>query len=335
MNANTSLAGPVVGALAGLTDRLTGRRLSILVFHRVLEKPDPLFPGEVDAQRFDTLMRTVAGGFTVLKLGDAVRHLGAGSLPARALVITFDDGYADNADVALPILARHGLTATFFVASSFLNGGRMWNDTIIESVRRTRRTALDLTSFGLGTIGVLDAEQRRNCIHALLQVVKYQEPAVRAQSLLQLAQLTGAPELPDDLMMTTGQLRHLHRNGMEIGGHTMGHPILKTLPDELARAEIQGGRDALQALIDAPIDVFAYPNGGPDQDYDWRHVRMVESLGFRGAVTTAHGAAAFRADPFQLPRYTPWGRNTAQWGARLVACRTRRGFQLASHASHA
>ena len=75
---------------------------------------------------------------------EGVRGLATGSLPDRAVTVTFDDGYADNAEVALPILQRHGVPATFFVATGYLNGGRMWNDSIIEAIRRAPATELDL-----------------------------------------------------------------------------------------------------------------------------------------------------------------------------------------------
>ena len=332
MSAGASIMGSALGVLTSLADSLTGRRLSILVFHRVLPTPDPLFPNEIDAQRFDRLMQVVARGFTVMTLGRAVRHLQAGSLPPRAMVITFDDGYADNATVAQPILARHRLEATIFVASGFLDGGRMWNDTIIETIRRSQRPSIDLSEFGLGLMDLSTHAQRRAVIEALLPVVKYQDPGRRAESLRQLLVLAGTPRLPDDLMMTCAQLQDLHRAGIEIGGHTIGHPILTTLSDEAARAEIDGGRQALQSMLGAPVDVFAYPNGGPDRDYDQRHVEMVRGLGFCGAVTTAHGTAGPQADCFQLPRYSPWGGTLAHWGGRLVASRTWSGFKLADPA---
>jgi len=110
--------------------------LSILVFHRVLPEPDPLFPNEVDAQRFDALLGWVKDWFSVLPLEEAVERLQRNRLPERAAAITFDDGYADNYAVALPILQRQGLSAMFFIATGFLNGGRMFNDTAIETVRR-------------------------------------------------------------------------------------------------------------------------------------------------------------------------------------------------------
>ena len=107
-------------------------RLSILIYHRVLARPDPLFPYEVDAKRFGQHLNLLKRFFTVIPLHDAVHLLARGKLPARAACITFDDGYADNAQVALPILQKHGMCATFFIATGFLDGGQMWNDKVID-----------------------------------------------------------------------------------------------------------------------------------------------------------------------------------------------------------
>src|SRR5688572_14817112 len=92
-------------------------RLSILIFHRVLACPDPLFPEVPSAVDFEARMRWVRDWFNVLPLKQAIDRLYDRSIPARALAITFDDGYADNEEVAAPILKRLGLCATFFVAT--------------------------------------------------------------------------------------------------------------------------------------------------------------------------------------------------------------------------
>ena len=107
-------------------------RLSVLAYHRVLPAHDPLFPGEPSAAEFEQRMRWVQANFDVLALGEAVRALREHRLPRRALSITFDDGYADNYTVALPILRRLGLPATFFVATGFLDGGCMFNLSLIH-----------------------------------------------------------------------------------------------------------------------------------------------------------------------------------------------------------
>lgn len=313
-------AGPIatVGAVA---ERALPPRLSILIYHRVLREPDPLFPDEADAQRFDAQMRLLRRHFRVLTLGQALRMRDAGTLPARALAITFDDGYADNAEVALPILQRHGLTATFFVATGFLDGGRMFNDSVIECLRRTPLQRIDLHDLGLQDMPLSTPADRRAAIDALLPRVKYLGLAEREDFLARLQQLAGRPTLPGDLMMRSDQVLALHRAGMEIGGHTVHHPILRLLPDADAAAEIRGGRERLQTLTGAPVQVFAYPNGQPGQDYGEREVGIVRSLGFLGAVSTRRGTATAASDRFQLPRFTPWDRAPERWLARLAISR--------------
>lgn len=119
-------------------------RLSVLIFHRVLPQPDPLFPDEIDAARFDAILGWLRSWFNVLPLDEAAQRLKDGSLPARAAALSFDDGYADNHDIALPLLQKHGLPCSFFIATGFLDGGRMWNDTLIESIRLSTKPLLDL-----------------------------------------------------------------------------------------------------------------------------------------------------------------------------------------------
>ncbi len=302
----------------GFFGTIVSSRLSILIFHRVHAVPDPLFPFEPDAQRFESLMRFVAATFRVMTLGEAIDHLVRDTLPPRSLVITFDDGYADNADVALPILQRLGLRATFFISTGFLDGGRMWNDSVIECVRASSKESIDLAAFGLARQSLRTIEDRRHCIDALLPRIKYLPLQERADEVLGLQHLCGVGSLPDDLMMSTSQLQSLHRAGMEIGAHTVNHPILKSVSATEAEREIGDGRHALESILDTSVDVFAYPNGKLGQDYDFSNVEIVRKQGFRGAVSTEPGVARAGSDLFQLPRFSPFGRNLSVWGARLA-----------------
>ena len=292
-------------------------RLSILIYHRVLPAVDPLFPGEVDAAAFDLQMQWLAECFNVLPLGEAVARLARGNLPGRAACITFDDGYADNAEIALPILQRHGLRATFFIASGFLDGGCMFNDRVIESVRRARGDKLDLTGAGLGEFNIATPAARRQTIDALLAAIKYLPQAARDAMVDQIAKLAQANP-PAGLMMRSEQVRALHAAGMEIGGHTVHHPILARLDAAAARDEIAAGKEQIEGIIRAPVTLFAYPNGQPASDYTAEHVAMVKALGFRAAVSTAWGAATRSADLYQLPRFTPWDRTPARFTLRLT-----------------
>jgi peptidoglycan/xylan/chitin deacetylase (PgdA/CDA1 family) len=305
-------------ASAALTLR-TGPQLSILIFHRVLPERDPLFPQELFAARFDRTMAAVAGAFDVKPLTQAVALLKSGQLRGRVLAITFDDGYADNATIALPILQRHGLPATFYVSTGFLNGGRMWNDTVIECLRHTQQPVLQLQALGLGAVPAATVADKRQAIARVIPAIKYLGLQERQTALAQLLHAAGNPTLPNDLMMRSDQVLALHRAGMEIGAHTVNHPILTALADDAAQAEIARGRATLEALTGAPVRTLAYPNGGPDRDYDRRHAAMAQALGFEAAVTTAAGVSRPGDDLFQLPRFTPWDESLPRWLMRLVA----------------
>lgn len=281
-------------------------RLSILIYHRVLAAQDPLFPHEVTATSFDAQMSRLKAVFNVLPLAEAITRLKKGTLPARAACITFDDGYADNVTVALPILQRHGLSATFFIATAYLDGGRMFNDTVIEALRRTRHDRLDLSELGLGEHDVASPEDKARAIGQILPKVKPLPVAEREATVARLCELTACGPLPEDLMMTTEQLRRLHAAGMEIGGHTARHPILARMDEQAVRHEITEGKAYLEAALGGRVRFFAYPNGKPGTDYLPEQAAIVRELGFDAAFSTRWGAASRHGDIYQLPRYTPW-----------------------------
>jgi peptidoglycan/xylan/chitin deacetylase (PgdA/CDA1 family) len=299
-----------------MLDRFS-RCLSILIYHRVVPEPDPLVPEQVCANDFDRQLTMLDRWFTVLSLREAVVRLGDGTLPVRAACVTFDDGYADNVTVALPILRKRGVSATFFLAAGFLNGKRMWNDSVIETVRRARGDTLDAHCVGLGAIGISSIDQRRRTIGVLLRSLKYLPVDERQRRVEEFASGV-ASELPCDLMMTDEQVRRLHASGMGIGAHTLSHPILARLDNADAEVEIRDSKHRLEALTGTPVTLFAYPNGKPGIDYRAEHVDMVRQLGFEAAVSTAWGVARAGTDVYQLPRFTPWDRTPGRFLLRLL-----------------
>ena len=292
-------------------------RLSVLIFHRVLSQADPLFPDEMNAARFDQICAWLKTWFIVLPLDQAVAHLKAGTLPSRSACVTFDDGYADNCQIALPILQRHGMTATFFIATGFLNGGRMWNDTLIETVRARQGTALDASCAGLGPFHLGTVAQSRQAIDALIMKVKYLGTAKRIEVTQTLA-TRASVNLPNDLMMSSAEVKTLRQAGMQIGAHTASHPILALLNDSEARQEIQDSQTFLQDLLGERIGLFAYPNGKPGEDYSSQTVDVVRQLDFDAAVSTTWGTTQTGDDLLQIRRFTPWDRSKWRFGLRLL-----------------
>ena len=311
-------AGSIFRALcSAVSSSGFGRKLSILIYHRVLPGPNPLRPADVDRQVFKSQMEVLAKHFNPLPLGEAVVLRDRNQLPPRAVSITFDDGYADNESEALPILKSLGLSATFFVATGFIDGGRMWNDSIIEAVCAADEGILDFDREDLGTFEIRHTASRLHSIKRLLSKLKYLPLPERDDKVQHVIESVGKP-LPDDLMMTSDQVKNLHAAGMEVGAHTVNHPILSTLPDEDARQEISGSRAKIENIVGSAVNTFAYPNGTPGTDYSRRDVDLVRDLGFTTAVSTAWGVARPSTDSLQLPRFTPWDRSKHRFALRLM-----------------
>ena len=281
----------------------SGRRGRLLIFtyHRVLERPDPLLPDEPDAAAFAAQMDWIAEFCRVLPLSEAVQRLASGTLPQRAACITFDDGYANNHDVAMPILLRRGLTATVYVTVGAIERGIMWNDLVIEAHRQRGAAG---NGAAAATVAALDE-------------LKYRPLDERWEAAAELhRQLTGAAA--PRLMMTADMVRAMARAGIEIGAHTVNHPILKRQSLEQARREIHGSRDWIADLLGTAPKSFAYPNGRPGRDYDQTHARLVEEAGFESAVSTQWNCARLGTDRFQLPRVTFWDRTPQRFWLRLA-----------------
>lgn len=308
-------------ALAAASPAGARARLQICIFHRVQPETDPLQPGEVDAARFEQQCRWLSRWFRVLPLAEAVARLQDGTLPARAACITFDDGYADNLQIAAPILQRQGLPATFFIATGYQDGSWMWNDLILEAVRAAPGPRLDLSGTELDGMGPLDLSTlaaRRQSLKLLLPRAKYLAPSARKAFARRLADRQGACQGPGPMLDPTGVQALASVPGMTIGAHTVTHPILARVSLDEAEAECRGSRDTLQALLQRPVRLFAYPNGSPDHDYGTEHAVMLQRVGFDAAVTTAPGVAGGGVDRYQLPRFTPWDGSGDRFALRLL-----------------
>lgn len=290
-------------------DRIgTGRpgqgRLCILNYHRILEAADPLLASEPDVETFRWQMRVLADCFNVLPMDQALAAMASGRMPPRAVCITFDDGYRSTHDLALPVLREFGFPATVFVTTGFVDSGSMWNDRILEALRTMRAAGLDLEDAGLGSYPLDTLEQRRQAVAVLTEKAKYLEPSARQALVERLDGLATPPSR--EPMLTSDMIRAMAAQGIEIGAHTVSHPILTSLPDAAALQEMIDSKHQLEKITNRPVRYFAYPNGKHGKDFDERHVAMARQAGFEAAFTTALGAASGSHDRFALPRSRPW-----------------------------
>jgi peptidoglycan/xylan/chitin deacetylase (PgdA/CDA1 family) len=317
----TAATGSFIDALMRAVARIAypGRaaHLPIIVHHRVLETPDPLLPDTIDARTMDDQFEMLSRLFNVVPLDEAVDMAAEGRLPPRAVALTFDDGYRDNIEVALPIMKKYRLPATIYVSTSFLDGGRMFCDTTVEAVRRMPGGEVDLGPFGLGKREIGDMDSRLRVANELTAAVKDKPVAERDELCDRLEHMVGAP-LPDDLMMTSDQVRRVSREGITISGHTVNHPNMARTDAETARREIVQNRDDIAALTGRAPRSFAYPFGKPGTDYSNETIALVREAGYSSAVSMSWGVATVDTQRYQLPRFGPAERSDKALFTRML-----------------
>lgn len=292
--------------------------LSVLFFHRVYPDVDDMAPGDPTVASFDARMGWLQSQFNILPLAEGVRRLREGSLPPAAAAVSFDDGYRDNLINAAPILQRRGIPATFFIATGFLDGGIMFNDVVIECARRSRLPQVELHRLGLPPMPLGSWAERRHAAITVLRALKYLPMPQRTEHVAALPEAFSV-ELPNNLMLSTAELKALAAlPGVDLGAHTHSHPILCSLSDDQARAEIEQGREVLRELTGRPVPLFAYPNGRWRQDFDERHRQMVQACGFEAAFSTEPAVCRTGADLWALPRFTPWDRTALRYRLRML-----------------
>lgn len=247
-----------------------------------------------------------AAGFDFVTMDEALRRVKAGVSVRPFLHLTFDDGYRDVRDHALPILRRHGAPATLYIATDFADGdGRLWWLELEAALARVDRVVVDLgrgdASIACGTPGE-KASAFKEIIRSLR---KRPEARLRAETL-RLARAAGVDEttFARDLCMRWNELLEVTADPLvTIGAHTVSHPMLASHPEEVARAEIAESRDRIAEKLGTIPAHFAYPVGdlaaaGP-RDYG-----LAAELGFESAVTTrpGHLTRSNAAAPTALPR---------------------------------
>jgi peptidoglycan/xylan/chitin deacetylase (PgdA/CDA1 family) len=268
-------------------------------------------------------MAVLADNCAVLPLREAVRRLLDGTLPPRAVCVTFDDGYRNNLQVAAPVLKRFGIPATVFITQRAIETGIMWNDLVIEALRCAQGT-VDLSHLGLGTVDMASVERPDRFVLEVLKAFKYR-PLQERWNIARELHDRCARRAPPRLMLDEPDLRELTRCGVELGAHTVNHPILAKLPPEEAMREIVDCADWLAGVTGERPRSFAYPNGRPGTDFNGIHMRQAREAGFELAVSTEWNCASKGSDAFALPRVSycsePAGRLAWNMGRSFLASR--------------
>jgi peptidoglycan/xylan/chitin deacetylase (PgdA/CDA1 family) len=310
--------------LLALRRWMPSRWLPVLTFHRV--RDDRLAePSRFDDDVYDVtcaaLERDVAmirKHFEPISLADLVRFVDGQPLPPNPVLVTFDDGYRDNYEIALPILVRHNVRATFFIATHYVDDRRMfWWDRIGYLVKTTPRARLSLTYPSARTFDVASSADRTRTVSELLQIVKTWFGLDLPRFLAELAEacdvtFTDGIErvYADEHVMTWNHVRGLRDAGMDVGSHTHTHRVLHTLCDDEIWGELRRSRQLLERELRDEITAVSYPVGYDLADRDQVR-KLARGAGYRLGFTNGTGAQPLHRgfDPFAVRRIST-DRNT-------------------------
>jgi peptidoglycan/xylan/chitin deacetylase (PgdA/CDA1 family) len=294
------------GALSAFRSIRPSDRLAILRYHAICGPEGYAYasPGIcISPGAFESHVRYLAANYQVLALPDAVAairdHQG---LPRNAVAITFDDGYIDNL-AAARVLARHGLTATFYITAGCLAGGQpFWPSELRYLLSGIRTDRVRLTEADVDVdLNLSTTMARRSAVHRLTKVFKAHPIPVREALRAQLRGAAEGVEMPR-VMLTWEEVREMRRLGMTIGSHTMTHPNLPNAGLAAARAELVAARQRLESETDSEVTMFSYPNGGAERYMTPEVRQLVCDAGYAGATTSRNAFAGPQSDVYALER---------------------------------
>jgi peptidoglycan/xylan/chitin deacetylase (PgdA/CDA1 family) len=287
-------------------------RAMILGYHRVTSPGKDVYDICVGPDHFAQQMDVIKRHYRPISLSEMVNGLLSGTLPQKSVVVTFDDGYVDNLTQAKPLLERFDIPATVFISSGNL-GGEFWWDELFRRIVTSPALPepIQFTIAGEDfhwNIHETAGEERSNRrLHELLyDRLLPLDANQRAEAMETIrnwsgnqptdSETTRALELAEIIALADGGL-------VDIGAHSLTHPILSRLPVDEQRHEIQHSKTRLENILDRPVTGFAYPNGfftKATQD-------IVKESGFAYACSSKRDVVWRSEDLYQLPRF--WPRN--------------------------
>ena len=282
--------------------------LRLLAYHRVWDEPPDTFAFDeelisVKSEDFQRQMAWAKLNFEVLSFADLHACTQENrSWPRRALIVTFDDGYADNYTHAFPILKELNLPATIFVSTSYLSAPRLfWWDLIAYCIKQTTLNEAHLPDVSPRPLSLKTPKARRTAINKILMWVKSVPDAVKNAFLDTLPSSTQVT-LPADISSATqlnwNQVREMAANGIEFGGHSVTHPILSNIDAAQLNHEIADCKSEIEAQTGRAALAFSFPNG---QSNPAVH-DAVQNAGYAFSTAYFAGVAHPSLGTYGLPR---------------------------------
>jgi peptidoglycan/xylan/chitin deacetylase (PgdA/CDA1 family) len=298
------------GALR-LASRFSAEGVAIIMYHSVMADPssEQLTLGGIihSTEVFRGQMEIIARHFRAVTLDDVLLFLkGEKKLPPRSVVITFDDGYADNYQAANEILSPMGIPAVFYVTVDCIDKQALpWPSLLRHAFLTTNKGSWAEANDPRWPLG--STEERTKAFERASEHCSKLCGLAADQFVHSLQQQleTESPQPSSRLMMTWDEVRGLARSGHTVGSHTMTHPNLAYLAEGDARTELAEARRKLEEELSARIVHFSYPCPALQPHWTELTVSASRESGYQTAVTTNGGLVRRQHDPLSLRRIRP------------------------------
>jgi peptidoglycan/xylan/chitin deacetylase (PgdA/CDA1 family) len=280
-------------------------KIKIFLFHRVNPVRDPLWD-PIDPLHFRKVISYLKNHFDIFKLEDMILNPQDYKLAKKPLAaIVFDDGYRDFIDYALPILQEFNSEASMYIITdSASNGTPPWTYILDYTFQKSNKLKGDFDISGLPkelqVLAWKNNDERISYGKKLKPVLKKFSHQVRALFLQQVHTCFDDVKVPTDLFMTWKDINEVYNSGIEIGSHTVTHPLLGTIEDESTlEFEIKTSANVIQKNIGKLPLAISYPVGS----YNEKVKRISQETGYLlGLAVNQHGYNSSVNDNFAIPR---------------------------------
>jgi peptidoglycan/xylan/chitin deacetylase (PgdA/CDA1 family) len=267
-----------------LRRKFTKSQIAVLLYHRVCARNNDWDSDTMSPDQFKLQIEHFCNNYEIISLENLSQYIHEGkSLPEKAVVITFDDGYLDNFLYAFPILNKNKVPATIFLTTGHVATDKLfWWDKVGYLVNHSTTKQLHLNELGNYSLeSAEDKTKARLIITEGLKKITEERKNLIIEKLLKISGVEIPQGLTKGLVLSWDNVREMDSNGINFGAHTVNHPILTNLPLQQAQWEIIQSKIDIEKGLGKGISAFSYPNG----DYNDALARFVSENGFTCAVS--------------------------------------------------
>lgn len=263
--------------------KISKSQVNILVYHRIGPMTDKWSNDSLHPKLFEEQIDYLSKNFGIISLNNLCEMITKGTIPKKAVVITFDDGYKDNYEIAFPILKEYNVSATIFLATGAIEQKKLfWWDLVNYALFHTDIESIEIED--IGTYKLSSDEEKTKAGLNIQEKLKKMDNNKKSYLINELLNLTDV-HIPEKLgkkyVLSWKEIKKMNKNGIEFGAHTVNHPILTNVSHDEAKWEIINSKNSIEENLGTDIKLFAYPNG----DFNDEISALVKSLGFNSSVS--------------------------------------------------